>query len=157
MAHDIDRAVFQKNVSILIDEVFQKVTGYVLDQGTSMLETIATVSADEASRPLVEGGSTVAGHTAHVRFYLAVAKQYMEGQPPEKTDWKESWRVHAVSDAEWNALRQGLTDDYKELRERVAATADWNDDDQIAELIAVITHTAFHLGAIRQMIIAVRN
>lgn len=53
----------------LLDEVFDHVHGYFLDKGTSLFETLATVSAEEASVPV--GGSGIS--TSRVGYHCRPA------------------------------------------------------------------------------------
>lgn len=69
----IDPAEFKAALVMMLEEVFATVHGFTLDRGTSMLETISGVSADEASRPLYTGGSNIAAQVNHVRFYTQLA------------------------------------------------------------------------------------
>jgi hypothetical protein len=64
----------------LLDETFEHVHGIYLDGGTSLFETLETVSADEASRPVSARCASIAGQVEHVRFYLDVLERYMRGE-----------------------------------------------------------------------------
>lgn len=141
----------------LFDETFEKVVGIYLDRQTSLKETLAAISALEASTPPVVGGSTIAGHVAHVRFYIRVLNDYLNGIKHENLDWKQSWLVTGVSEAEWLSLRTDLGADYAELRGRWEQQADWGQEDRLGGALAIIVHTAYHLGAIRQMLRFVRK
>jgi hypothetical protein len=121
-----------------------------LDQGTGFFDTIDKVDAEKASRSLTEGGATVAGHCEHVRFYLEFLSNYMS----EKfimVDWKESWKVKTVSDAEWAALRGQLQKTYQRVTDTFNEIETWNDF-KISGALGVLAHTAYHLSAIRQML-----
>jgi len=155
MNETIRQDLFKSNVEALIGEAFGDVKGIFLDRGTSLLETVAPISAAEASRPTVESGSTIAGHVAHVRFYLRVNKGYMEDAVQEKIDWRDSWRVHEVSDTEWEDLKRGLADDCADFQRYVASITEWNDL-RVGGAMAAAAHTAFHLGAIRQMLLVIK-
>ena len=92
----------------LLDETFDEVHGNYLDRGTSLFETLATVSAVEASRPVSARCASIAGQVDHVRFYLDTIRGYMQGTITGKTDWRQSWLVTDVTPDEWDALKQRL-------------------------------------------------
>ena len=157
MASQIATGLLTKQIFGLLQETFEKVEGIYLDGGTSLAETLATVSAQQASLPAVEGGSTIAAHVQHMRFYLTILNDYMDGKWQEKIDWKQSWLLKSVTESEWDTLRQGLRDDYESLKAHLQGFADWNDERRIGGAIAIVAHTAFQLGAVRQIALMVRG
>jgi hypothetical protein len=56
-----------------------------------------------------------------------------------------------VSDSEWSTLRQNLRSECDAWRKAVAARRDW-DDMAASGCLASAVHTAYHLGAIRQIL-----
>ncbi len=54
MSAAIPQSEFTKGLHALLTEAFESVQGYFLDPHTSLFETLATVSAVEASRPVSE-------------------------------------------------------------------------------------------------------
>ena len=156
MPSDINFGLFKKTIDSFVEETIIDVKGSYLDKGTSLTETLAEVSAEEASRSTIEGGTTVAGHTAHVRFYFDVLRRYMDGTLKEKIDWKKSWLVTEVNESEWDKLRKNLADDYNDIQTRLGGIENWNDERNLGGAMAIIAHTAFHLGAIRQILRVVK-
>jgi hypothetical protein len=57
--------------------------------------------------------------------------------------------IETVDEKEWDILRKGLKDSYENLLRVIADTETWNYQN-IGESIAVVAHTAYHLGSIRQ-------
>ena len=157
MPPDIKSDIFKKTIEALTEETFSDVKGIYLDGKTSLTETLATISAEEASRPITDEGTSVAGHIEHVRFYLRVLKSYMNGTLTEKIDWSKSWQVKAVTESEWTTLKKKLEDDYNDLQSKFAEITDWNDEKRLGGALAIITHTAYHLGAIRQIMRVVKK
>ena len=135
----------------LLQESFETVEGIYLDRGTSLFETLETLTAEQVSRPIVDGGTTIAGHVYHVRFYLQAIRDYMEGKSQPNLDWKQSWVVKTVNEAEWKDLREKLADERDCIVREITETVDWNDERRLGGSMGIIAHTAFHLGAIRQM------
>lgn len=151
MSNQINSEVFTTQVVSVLQETFEKVNGIYLDGGTSFFETLASLTAAQASRSIVENGSTIAAHVEHTRFYIRILEAYMDKNPPNGTDWSQSWLVKTVNDIEWNSLRDQLKEDYERLSDRFKSMADWNDESRLGGALAIIVHTAYHLGAIRQI------
>ena len=124
-----------------------------LNKGTSLFQTLEGISAEVASSQARPGGSTIAAHTEHMRFYVVVHDKLMRGFT-EDIDWDESWRIKTVNSAEWDDLNQAVRQAYSTLNEHLRAVESWGED-EISVAMAVIAHTAYHLGAIRQLALAV--
>ena len=60
MSTQIQAEHFTNALYTLLDETFDDVHGYFLDKGTSMFETLATISAEEASIPVGGKCATIA-------------------------------------------------------------------------------------------------
>ncbi len=151
MRQDVSAELILKQILAFLQETFEKGNGIYLDGGTSLIETLDALSFAAASRPGTDGGTSIAGHVDHIRFYLRVMNDYMDGKHSEKLDWKQSWLRHTVSDAEWKELRMQVRDDYQQLLTHLRSFDDWNDERRLSGALGAITHTAFHIGAIRQI------
>jgi hypothetical protein len=125
-----------------------------LNKGTGLFQTIDDISAEMASTPARAEGSTIAAHTEHIRFYVDVHYKLLLGSR-DKIDWDESWRIKTVKAAQWDALRQDLVKTYKTVTDHLRAVNSWGED-EISIALAIIAHTAYHLGAIRQLLFAVQ-
>lgn len=118
--------------------------------GTGLSGTLTNMSASDASRLL--GGTTIAAHVYHVAFGMRAAAAAIVGDDTQ-WDWAESWRVTSVDDAAWTELRKRLDREYDSLRRSIQLHA-LSGDDRFGEAIGAITHVAYHLGAIRQKMLA---
>jgi hypothetical protein len=153
---DIKAEQFAKTLRELLEETFEKVHGIFLDPDTSLFGTLDGLSAQEASKAIIPRGTTIAGHTEHVRFYLQVTEDYMRSTLTGRIDWGESWRVSKVSPEEWEALRRQLREMHGRILALVDGVADWNDERALGGAMGILSHTAYHLGAIRQLARAVK-
>ena len=72
MSNTIQSAHFTGALYLLLDETFDHVQGIFLDPGTSLFETLATISAAKASIPVGGKCATLAAQVKHVAFYLDV-------------------------------------------------------------------------------------
>lgn len=118
-----------------------------LDRGIGVLSTLGELSAEQASQRLE--GSTIAAHTEHLKFYVDRLVEFIEGRTAP-VNWEDSWLIETVNEDEWAALRSSVERSYRSATERLAAVTDWKPD-RIGEAIAIIAHSAYHFGAIRQM------
>jgi hypothetical protein len=158
MPTQIQTEHFTGAISMLLDETFDNVHGFFLDSGTSMFETLATISAAQASVPVGGTCATLAAQVKHVAFYLDVLEHSVRTQQFERQDWGKIWReTSAVTSDEWEALKLQLRASYDRIKQLVADTAEWPSERHIGGAIAMIVHTAYHLGEIRQALCIVQQ
>ena len=148
----IAKADFLKEVLFILRETFEgspvgQGSAY-LDRGIGVFATLETLSAADVSTEV--GGTTIVAHVEHAKFYLDRICEFINGRT-EKVNWEQSWLIETVSDAEWNILREGMRKSYENVLRCFAEIETWNQDN-IGDAMAIIAHTAYHLGAIRQMI-----
>jgi len=142
---------FVESVAYLLRESFEgspegQPSAY-LDRGVGFFNTLDALSAIEASREFT--GTTIAAQTEHAKFYLDRLCEFMSGRT-ERVNWDDSWLIETVNDAEWDALRGKVKETYANTLKCLAETEAWND--QTAGMaVGLVAHTAYHLGAIRQI------
>ncbi len=147
----ISQANFTNNLFAVLEETFENHHGVYLDKGTSLFETLDTITSEEASRPVSAHCASLAAQVAHVIFYLEVLEKAIQHQEIGKVDWGDIWRrVEAVSTEEWNTLKDQLKQTYRRISTMMHNIQDWDDDDRVGGAIAIVVHTAYHLGEIRQ-------
>ncbi len=149
----INQEDFTNNLLALLKETFEgslpEGSAY-LDRGIGVLNTIQKISAADASRLMVEDDATIAAHTEHLRFYLLALLEFINGST-EKVNWDESWLVKTVDETDWKLLQENVRRDYEIVVESFQTIEDWNDE-KVGDAMAIVVHTAYHLGAIRQII-----
>ena len=156
MANQISVEAFRAGLLIVLDETFERVHGIFLDPNTSLFETLATISAAEASQPVGGGCATLAAQVNHTRFYLDTIMQLGRGELTGKADWASSWQVGAVSEAEWQDLIERLRGAYEETKAFARAFDQW-DEDFIGGAFGIVAHCAYHLGEIRQALCFIKR
>lgn len=131
-----------------------KVT-YFLDGGpdAGLRKTLAQLSAEEASRPWA--GNSVAAHAKHILFSFEAFGAFIAGDHSQR-DWSESWSVSSVDDASWTKLQSDLAEGYEDLRRKIETHAETSVE-ATGGSVAAVTHLAYHIGAIRQKIAALRE
>ncbi len=157
MSQAIRQEIFTNNLFALFEETFETHHGIYLDKGTSLFQTLETISAEQASRPVSAHCATLAAQVAHVIFYLEVLEKAIQHQQLGKIDWGDIWkRVEAVTPEEWTSLKTQLEQTYQRLSKLLHGIENWDDDDRLGGALAIIIHTAYHLGEIRQALCTLR-
>ena len=65
MTETIPVEVFRGALLAVLDEMFERGNDLVLDPGDALFETLATLDATQATRPIGEGESSIAALTHH--------------------------------------------------------------------------------------------
>ena len=152
-------SVFQRAVSKLLTEIFDgpsDAEAYILNPGDPGLHRqLEAISASTASRQAIPGKPSIAAHVDHVHFGLSLLTRWLSGEenPWADADWNGSWQRTTVTDEQWRRLRDNLREKADTWRKAVAVRGEW-DDINAAGALSTIAHTAYHLGAIRQILAA---
>jgi hypothetical protein len=149
---------FTKALLMLLDETFDNVQGFFLDQKTSFFETLADITAEEASIPVGGKCATLAAQVKHTAFYLDVVERSVREGNFQKVDWGEIWRtVSEVDSTEWQNIQDELGTSYEGIQSLIQSTPSWPSEVEIGGAIATIAHAAYHLGEIRQALCILRE
>jgi len=143
--------VFVGAIAFALRETFEgppigRLSSY-LDKNAGLFDTITGVSAEQASKDF--HGTTIAAQTEHTKFYLDLLCEYIEGRV-ERSNWEASWLIETVNETEWDALRKTVSESYEKTLRCLASINDWNEM-TAAMAMGIVAHTAYHLGAIRQI------
>jgi len=148
---------FIKACLVMLEETFDNVVGIYLDKGTSLFETLADISAAEASIPVGGKCATLAAQVKHVAFYLDVVEKSIKDPNYPQVDWTEIWNnVNVVDSSEWQVIQDELRRSYTSIQELVKTTPEWSSEREIGGAMALLAHSAYHLGEIRQALCTVR-
>jgi hypothetical protein len=120
-----------------------------LDRGVGLFTTIDQLTAEQASRQVTPASTTIAAQVHHSLFYLEVLERFMQGDT-ERADWRESWQRQQVDAAAWDELRHKLKVTYERISRYLQTQEDW--EDGLEEGYSMVIHSAYHLGAVRQML-----
>ena len=153
----IPKQQFAGAVAYLLRETFEGspegMASAYLDRGIGFFSTLKHVSAADASKEFT--GTTIAAQTEHAKFYLDRLCEFINGRT-ERVNWEDSWLIETVDDAEWEALQASVRKAYENLLRCLASVEDWTED-RTGMAIGMVAHTAYHLGAIRQIAKNVSN
>jgi hypothetical protein len=147
-------------LTTLLHEVLEGPPGrdaYMLNGGDrGLLGSLETLSAADASA-IGPNGSSIAAHVDHIRYGFSLINRWAQGENAFATaDWGASWRRTSVTDDEWRARRRELRDEAMRWKSAMSQPRDVNEV-ELTGMIGSIAHTAYHLGAIRQMHTALRG
>ncbi|GAB6255267.1 MULTISPECIES: hypothetical protein [Peribacillus] len=141
----------KSSIKMLLKETFEgpgNDGSYYTDSrpNTGIFGTLDGLTAEDASRSI--NGSTIAAHSDHTRYYLWVIRTMISGTDFEK-DWDASWTIAQVDEVKWAEIREGLHKEYVTLFKEIDTIdlGKW-----LTNVNATIAHSAYHLGALRQML-----
>jgi hypothetical protein len=135
----------------LLEETFETPHGYYLDRPKGgLFTTLGTIGHERASIEWPHQRS-IAAHVEHTRFYVDALHQYLNGFQG-KMDWDASWQTHAVTAPEWDTMQAALRSQYDALMTDLRALP--KNDPKLENGMSVLAHTAYHFGAIRQLLLA---
>jgi hypothetical protein len=158
MTDPIQAEHFTNALYMLLDEAFDNVHGIFLDKGTSLFETLATISAEEASVPVGGKCASLAAQVKHIAFYLDLTERTVRTGVNERVDWSEIWRTtRAVTPDEWETLKDNLRKSYDRIKALIHDTPAWPSEQEIGGAIATIVHTVYHLGEIRHALCTLKQ
>ncbi len=147
----IEKDYFVKSLAYLLHETFEGSPegqgSAFLDRGIGIFGTLEKLSAEAVSREV--SGTTIAAQTEHAKFYLDRLCEFINGRT-EKVNWEDSWLIEDVNETEWNALRGGVRGSYENVLRCFAENQNWSEDN-VGMAMGMLAHTAYHLGAIRQI------
>jgi hypothetical protein len=148
--------IFRNALIKLLVEIFEGPPAdeaYLLNPGdVGLLRQLDSLTAAEASTRPMPGKTTIAEHVDHVLYGLTLLNRWAAGEanPWADADWNASWQRGAVTEEQWQALRDNLRRAAVLWKHAVATRGEWNDL-TAAGAMASAAHTAYHLGAIRQI------
>lgn len=120
------------------------------DPQAGLFGTLCSLTSEQVSQPVVTSDVPLAAHVNHVRYYLKVSNSDFSDSPMDYDD-KESWKVRSVDEQAWEKLKADLKQEYETFINRIEAETEWTED-KATYATATLAHTAYHLGALRQMI-----
>lgn len=157
------QAIFHKALVTILHEIFEGPPGdyaFLLNPGDpGLLRDLDAIDAATASNRPMPGRTTIAQHVAHVLYGIELLNRWAAGEqnPFATADWDAAWKTGPVDEIQWRQLLERLRGESKRWQTFVAGKTDgWSDIDA-AGTLASAAHTAYHLGAIRQILAAGRS
>jgi len=154
--------VFHRALSKLLFEIFNgppSTEAYILNPGDQgLLRQLESISATVASTRPGPDRPTIVAHVDHLYYGLFLMNRWAAGETNSwaEADWNASWQRNTVTDEQWRSLWQKLRQAADQWRETAAKLRTW-DEINAAGALSSVAHTAYHLGAIRQILATVRK
>ena len=151
--------IFRRALAKILTEIFDGPPGneaYVLNPGDpGLLRQLDSISAAAASARPMPGKTTIASHVDHVHHGFSLMNRWAAGDANAfaDSDWNASWQRTTVNDDQWQTLRDNLRREAETWRSHVASCTEWSDVSASGALSSA-AHTAYHFGAIRQILAA---
>lgn len=126
------------------------------DGDSGYFGTLQKIDFRDAQRAIA--GTSIAAQTKHVTFVIRVAtkSRSTDSDAPDAGQWRQSWAIDNLDSEKWRQMCQELRKAYYDLR-HVISEASLTDDETFANVIGVVVHIAYHLGAIRAKAAAVNH
>lgn len=107
---------------------------------------------DAALASRVIGGTSIVAHVYHTVFAMDASAAWIRGDR-SASDWKSSWSVTTADAEAWSAMKARLHSSYAALRAAIESKGR-DSVESMGGAIGAVAHAAYHLGAIRQKIVA---
>ena len=121
------------------------------EANSGVVGTLRALSATQAAHADA-GGTSAAAHAAHLRYALDLTSRTLGAESAYAgADWAGSWRVGTLDEPGWKALVDGPERQSREALEAVGRGVDWQDEMLRTGCLAMVAHSVYHLGAIRQL------
>jgi hypothetical protein len=150
-------ALLRDSIDMLLQEAYEgppdpQSTWFVNnDPDGGVLGTVRHLTAAQAWFKPDGLAHSVAEHVAHILFSLNHVSKCAACGDRIEADWNSSWDVGPVDEAHWQLLQRQLRESHLRMRMWVHADESFASKESIALLVGAIAHTAYHLGAIRQI------
>lgn len=156
MADDLNPLV-PKALRTLLTETLLRADrqgAYVINRGEpGFVDTMKSLSAGVVSSHPGDGRKPIVSHANHVLFGLTLVARALDGDLHafDDVDWDEAWKLEQVDDDAWAALVGKLESTARHIIDK-APTTPAADEIMFTGLLGVPAHTAYHLGAVRQIL-----
>jgi hypothetical protein len=155
MSDQLSTLVAKSLRTLLFETMFRaEESSYLLNPGDpGLVETLKGLSAEQVSQPPRPGGKPIVSHANHVLYGWELIVRALNGDPSAfaTADWNVAWKLERVDDAEWRGLLARMETAAKRILEFGTGFQDW-DEIMFTGMYGSAAHTAYHLGAIRQMV-----
>jgi hypothetical protein len=149
-----------KSVEALFRECFEghpslpRFTGH--DPNHTLFGELSGLTAAEASVVAGVEAHSVAAHVRHLTEALRGSNGWaLQGM--FVADFDAAWIERPVSEEEWEAMRRELRSAYESVLEWLGNDTRLSDENTMLWTMSILAHSAYHLGAIRQLAMVARG
>lgn len=151
-----------KALTALLDEAFAgppkgvEYGNFTTGPGTGLLDTLQDLSPEAASSHVLPGRPAIAAQVAHVLLSLETeeTEETERERAADKTaepDWDAAWKREAPDETTRDALAREAEAAYRATRTFFLEGVNAEDSQSVTRAISLVVHTAYHLGAMRQL------
>ena len=150
-------ALVSQSLRMLLTETMLRAPreyAFIINHGEpGFVDTLKSLSASTVSNPPGPGRKPIVSHANHVLFGWELVNRALHGDEHafENVDWDAAWKLTHVNDSEWRELLARLEQTAEQVLEAAPQRTEW-DEIMLAGCFATAGHSAYHLGAIRQML-----
>lgn len=161
MANRIDSSVLRSALGNILAELIDGPSegNFVLDSDApGLLRLLESLSAAAASGRATPTRMSIASHVNHLSYTLTIMNRWAGGEenPFAGADWAGSWKLQVVSEIQWRQLIGELQEQSHAWMTAVKQPREW-DEMTLTGAIGSAAHIAYHLGAVRQLILALNT
>ncbi len=120
-----------------------------------LFSTLKQIDAAIASKIPAPGRSSIAAHCEHLRYVITIVNAWTKLEKPQP-DWSLAWKTSSLDAAQWEALKTAIQTECETLKALINASTEWSPK-LLNLLISNTSHIAYHIGAIRQIWMLVRQ
>ncbi|PPA69025.1 hypothetical protein [Jeotgalibacillus proteolyticus] len=123
------------------------------EASSGIFGVLENLSPEKASQDV--NGTTAAAHIDHIRYYIWGTNELLKTNKLPEMNWEQSWRIDSVDEAQWNKIKAELHKEYDFLMGEVEKIK--SIDVHTNEVLGSLAHSAYHLGAVKQMLKALEK
>ncbi len=128
------------------------------EEGSGILGSVGQLSAKAAFSEKVPGLDSIAAHVQHVSFFVNLAvRAYRGDNAYEGADWTGSWKIREKTPSEWQRILNELESAVNNISAELKRGIDLDVFPIRRGSMALVAHCAWHLGAIRQLLVLVNS
>lgn len=150
-------ALVSQSLRMLLTETMLRApreAAFIINHGEpGFVDTLKALSAETVSTPPGPGRKPIVSHANHVLFGWDLVNRAVRGDAHafDNPDWDAAWKLTQVNESEWQNLLNRLEQTANSVIEAAPQRTEW-DEIMLAGCFATAGHSAYHLGAIRQML-----
>jgi hypothetical protein len=120
-----------------------------------LFSTLENIDAVTALKVPAAGRSSIAAHCEHLRYVITIVNAWTKLEKPQP-DWSLAWKTSSVDAVQWDALKTAIQTECETLQAFIKASSEWSPK-LLNLLMSNTSHMAYHVGAIRQIWMLVRQ
>lgn len=133
---------------------------YVINRNEpGFIDTLKSLTAKVVSTPPRPGRKPIVSHANHVLYGLGLVSRALDGDMKAfaDADWDVAWKLERVNDAEWAELLGRLEATAQHVLDAASQKVTSLSGVMLTGTLGIAAHTAYHLAAVRQILLDVKK